>query len=389
MLLDTSTLITVASCVTGLLGVLLLVMWVRERSARGLAWWAAAYLLGGSAVALWGGGQAQGLWAELPDALLFTACGMIWNGARLIHGLPVRPVGLLAGAGVWLVASRFPALAQWGDGRIILSSLIVATYAFLTAYELQRERRRALRRRFALLAPLLHGMVFLTPIALTLLKPPEASADGWFAVVALQTLLYVVGAAFIVLVVANERTTAQYKSAAMTDPLTGICNRRAFAAAAQALIAQRARQQQPVSVLACDLDHFKSINDRFGHAVGDDALRLFAATASARIRASDVIGRLGGEEFAVIVAGGLPEATIVAERIRSAFEQAGVEISGHRANATVSIGIATAFAPQAELEVLLTRADAALYRAKSSGRNRVMSDQEPPPPPPTAIAAAA
>jgi diguanylate cyclase (GGDEF)-like protein len=133
-----------------------------------------------------------------------------------------------------------------------------------------------------------------------------------------------------------------------------------------------------------DLDKFKSINDRFGHAVGDDALKVFAATASAKMRASDVIGRLGGEEFAAILPGSAAEAAMVAERLRLAFQAAGVVISGHHIGATVSIGIATAI-PPVQIDPLLARADAALYRAKHSGRNRIEFDETDFPAPERAL----
>jgi diguanylate cyclase (GGDEF)-like protein len=164
-----------------------------------------------------------------------------------------------------------------------------------------------------------------------------------------------------------------HKTAAMTDLLTGLFNRRAFLEAANRLIEQRGRRALPVSVLLFDLDKFKSINDRFGHAVGDDALKVFAATASANMRATDVIGRLGGEEFAAIIPGTAADARLVAERLRAAFESAGVVISSHPIGATVSVGVATAIAP-VQIDPLLARADAALYRAKHNGRNRVEGD---------------
>jgi diguanylate cyclase (GGDEF)-like protein len=376
MTLDVSTLVTVASCITGLLGIFLLALWLQERSVRAMAWWGSAYLIGASAVALWGMQKTNIPYlAEVPNALLFIACGMIWNGARLFHGRPILPGPLVAGALVWFGACQWSVLAQWMNGRIILSSLIIATYTFLAAIELRRERRRSLRW-LAVSAPILHATVFLSPIMVILLWPSEASADGWFAVFALQTLLYVVGTAFVVVVMAGERTTAQYKSAAMTDPLTGLFNRRAFFAAANGLIATQMRKKKPVSVLAFDLDHFKSVNDHFGHGIGDETLRLFASTASANMRTSDVIGRLGGEEFVAILPGSLADAVIVAERVRAAFEVAGVEISGQRVGSTVSIGVAEAGPPLAEFGELLGRADAALYRAKHGGRNRVTTDQE-------------
>jgi diguanylate cyclase (GGDEF)-like protein len=176
---------------------------------------------------------------------------------------------------------------------------------------------------------------------------------------------------------AKERVALVHKTAAMTDLLTGLFNRRAFLEAADRLIAQRARRSLPVSVLVFDLDRFKSINDRFGHAVGDDALRVFATAASANMRATDVIGRFGGEEFVAIIPGNATEAAVVANRVRVAFQAVGLEISDHQVGATVSIGVASAVAP-VEFDDMLARADAALYRAKNNGRNRVESAGEGP-----------
>ncbi len=396
MLLDISTLVTLASCITGLLGIFLLVVWLQDRSVRAMAWWASAYLLGAGAVALWVVDLPLPGLREVPNALLFLACGMVWNGARLFHGRRVLPSALFAGAWLWYIGWQFDVLPNVGNGRIVLSSLIIAIYTFLAAAELRRERRRALAW-IAAGAPLLHSIVFLSPILVILLWPTEASADGWFAVFALQTLLYVVGTAFVVVVMANERITMQYKTAAMTDPLTGLFNRRAFFAAANAMIVTQMRKKRSVSVLAFDLDHFKSVNDRFGHSVGDETLRAFAATASASMRASDVIGRLGGEEFVAILPGTLEEAMGVAERVRAAYEVAGLEIAGTKVGSTVSIGVAEAGPPLAEFGELLGRADAALYRAKHGGRNRVTADDRsaPPDPPmksspkPTEVAVAA
>jgi len=372
MVLDSATLFTVATGITGLLGIFLLVLWLQERSVRALAWWGVAYLMGASAVTLWGArGWITFVTPELANALLFLACGMVWSGARLFQGREVLPGALFAGAATWLLAMQLAVFAESASARVVVASLVIAVYAFLTAFELRRERRRELRARWLSIAiPLLHSAVFLAPVALILFVPAKATVDGLFALFAFETVIYVVGTAFIVVVMAKERVVLVHKTAAMTDPLTGLFNRRAFLEAAERLIARRAREAQPVSVLLFDLDHFKSINDRFGHAVGDDAIKLFALTASANTRASDVIGRLGGEEFAAILPSGATDAAHVAERLRTAFEHAGVEISGQRIGATVSIGIATAVSPVA-IDPLLARADNALYRAKANGRNRV------------------
>lgn len=386
MSLDTQTLFTVATCITGLLGVFLLVVWVQERSVRALAWWGAAYLMGGSAVALWGAqGRVPYLTPDMPNALLFGACGMIWTGARLFHGRTILPGALFAGATAWLIAMKYSSFANSDTARVVLSSLVIASYTFLTAFELRRERRRDLAGRWLSVGvPLLHGIVFLSPIPLVMLAPAGATGDAWFALFALETLLYVVGTAFIVIVMAKERVALAHKTAAMTDPLTGLYNRRAFFEAAERLIALQARKGGMVSVLVFDLDHFKSINDRFGHAVGDDALRLFATTTGTRMRGDDVFGRIGGEEFAAILPGPAGEAAAVAERLRSAFALASAGLSLCPVDATVSIGVAANMAP-VEVQALLSRADAALYRAKANGRNRVEVAAEGPAVTPAAV----
>jgi diguanylate cyclase (GGDEF)-like protein len=373
MIFDQATLFTVATSITGLLGVFMLLLWLQERNMRALAWWGAAYLVGACAVALWG--TSTLVPPELPNAFLFIACGMIWNGARVFHGRPVLGGALFAGAAAWCFAMQFPDFVESGHARLALSSVVIALYAFLAAFELRRERRRELAAGFVWIAiPLLHAAVFLTPVALILLLPAAVSADGLFALGAFETMIYVVGTAFVVVVMAKERVALIHKTAAMTDLLTGLFNRRAFLEAANRMIEQRGRKSQPVSVLMFDLDKFKSINDRFGHAGGDEALKVFASTAAANVRATDVVGRLGGEEFACILPGNAEDAGLVAERLRAAFQAAGVVIAGHQMGATVSIGVATAIPPVA-IEPLLARGDAALYLAKNNGRNRVEFDQ--------------
>jgi diguanylate cyclase (GGDEF)-like protein len=395
--LDLPTLFIVSTCITALLGLFLFVAWLRDRSTRALAWWGAAYLIGGAAIGLWtvDGWLTPSLPEGSPSALLFLACGMVWTGARLFRGKPVLHAGLFAGAAAWLYAAQVPELAG-GVARVVLSSLIISGYTFLTAIELWGERREpAFPRWAAILVPVLHGMVFLSPIPLALLLPEQygtsALSDGWFAVFALETLLYAVGTAFIVLVMAKERIEEQHKTAAATDPLTGLLNRRGFLDAAARMIAWQARKGGFVTVLMFDLDHFKSINDRFGHAIGDDALRLFASTVAGNMRSGDVVGRLGGEEFAAILPNTEEEALKAAERVREAFQNAAVVVSGHTLKATVSIGAACTPAQRAEVHFQLGRADAALYRAKETGRNRIAladPEDETAPPAPTAGAPA-
>jgi len=379
MPLDLPTLFIVSICITALLGLFLLGLWIQDRSIRALGWWAAAYLIGGIAVSLWIAPRYVNISGigEIASAVLFICCGMIWSGARRFHGRQVLPLASVTGAFVWLLASQLPAVSGMSTARLMLSSLIIATYAALTAMELRRERRNPkIAKLRALIAPVLHGTVFLSPVFAAYYLPDidAALGQGFIALFALLILLYVVGTALIVVVMVKEHSAQVHKTAAMTDYMTGLYNRRGFLEVAQKLIAAQKRKGESVTVLMFDLDHFKSINDRFGHDVGDDALRTFAATASGNMRGDDIVGRLGGEEFAAILPGNAETALMVAERVRAAFEVAGVTISGHCMNATVSIGAADSPADVANVTALLSRADQALYQAKSSGRNRVVVD---------------
>jgi diguanylate cyclase (GGDEF)-like protein len=374
--LDISTLFVVATCVAMLLGAFMLFAWLQDR-VRALAWWGAAYLIGGLSVAAW---SIESLISPpMPtgsaNALLFISCGMIWNAARLFHGRPILWGGLGAGAGAWLLACMSAQFLGSVSARIVLSSLIVATYTVLTSAELWRERRKHLLQRWpAIFVPMLHGAIFLFPIPLASVLPSDGGivslASGWIAVFTLEVMLYAVGTAFIVLVLSKERIVRVHKAAALTDPLTGLFNRRGFIEASRDLMALQERRHEKVSVLMFDIDHFKSINDRFGHSAGDDTLRLFGSVAAASMRASDVLSRFGGEEFMAILPGDVSEAALVADRVRIAFETAAVQVGDRRLQATVSIGAACGDATS-DIEELIDNADAALYRAKTNGRNRV------------------
>ncbi len=372
--LDIGTLFVTATCVTALLGLFLLFAWVQDR-IEALAWWGTAYLIGGFSGMLWRLEGVVPVPARLADILLFIALGMIWTAARVFHGRPVLWGAMCFGAVAWTAMDLLPAIPHTPATRIMLSSVIVATYTFMIAAELWRERRKSLIRRWpALFVPMLHGAIFLFPVALASLGV-RSLATGWIAVFAIEVTLYVVGAAFIVLVLAKDRTVNRYKRAAETDPLTGLFNRRGFFAAAAALMAANRKKRVPVSVLAFDLDKFKSINDRFGHKMGDAVLEMFSKTVQKTMRADDIIGRLGGEEFVAVISGELANACIAAERVRVAFEAAALAPDSPQIPVTVSIGVAYGL-PTAAIDKIIERADAVLYRAKENGRNRVEPDQD-------------
>lgn len=160
---------------------------------------------------------------------------------------------------------------------------------------------------------------------------------------------------------------------ARTDFLTGLPNRSHFFATAHKEFARCRRYQQPLSIGMVDLDHFKAINDTYGHEIGDQVLKKVAEVCMQTLRESDTIGRLGGEEFAVLwTETDQDQALEAAERLRLAIDIAKLPIErGLPVQFTASIGVATLSADDANLDVFLNRADQALYEAKRAGRNKV------------------
>jgi diguanylate cyclase (GGDEF)-like protein len=192
------------------------------------------------------------------------------------------------------------------------------------------------------------------------------------AVVVLAVLLL---AMLVWLAVYQRRTTLRLRALAMTDELTGVPNRRAVLA----LLTQVLRRSTTAtSILIMDIDHFKSINDRHGHLIGDETLRSITAHLREAVAEPAVFGRLGGEEFAVVLpATGLDQALAIAERLRERVLR--IDLSrwlGER-RVTVSIGVATSLPMRESISIMLRRADAALYAAKDAGRNCVRAQVSP------------
>jgi diguanylate cyclase (GGDEF)-like protein len=381
MSLDTSTLYLVATMVAALLAAMLLYFGSQERIPA-LKWWGAAYLLGAASVAL--STLASNVFGEMLSLALnavgFVACGMVWNASRVFHGRKPNLPGLVLGAIAWIAAVM--TLAPEASAlRMTIGAGIVAIYAALTAAELWSERRKTMQRRWpTIVVPVMHGFVLMLPILLgDLLHPHDTGFGGsiWVSVFAIELVLYAVGTVFVIFMLVTERTVSAHRRAASTDPLTGMFNRRGFAEATSRVIEREANAGRPVTVMILDIDHFKSINDRFGHPAGDEILKLFAAIVINTLRITDLSGRIGGEEFAALLPCSLEEGLLAADRVREAFESSGVVVDEGPVETTVSIGVAGGPAGT-ELEVLLAAADTALYQAKRGGRNRVEAAEELP-----------
>lgn len=381
MSLDSSTLYFVATMVAALLGAMLLFFGSQEKNPA-LKWWGTAYLLGASSVALWTmANTALGETLSLAlNAVGFIACGMVWNASRVFHGRKPNLPGLLLGAIAW-IAAVMTLGPQFSALRMTIGAGIVASYAALTATELWSERRKSLKRRWpAVAVPVLHGFVLMLPILLgDILRPHDAAfaSSIWVTAFSIELVLYAVGTVFVIFMLVSERTVSAHRAAASMDPLTGMFNRRGFAEACARVIEREANSGRPVTALIFDIDHFKGINDRFGHPAGDEILKLFATIVINNLRISDLSGRIGGEEFAALLPCPLDEGVLAAERVRQAFESSGIVVEEGPVDTTVSIGVAGGPAGT-ELEVLLAAADTALYQAKRGGRNRVEAAEELP-----------
>jgi diguanylate cyclase (GGDEF)-like protein len=171
-------------------------------------------------------------------------------------------------------------------------------------------------------------------------------------------------------VLGNLRTLAIAENHAATDALTGLPNRRALQDTLKRMVAHAGRTLEPLAALAMDLDHFKQVNDRYGHDKGDEVLAAVGALLGESLRASDFASRAGGEEFCVLlpstdVAGALE----IAEKLRAAIER--VEVPGVEREVSASFGVATYPEHAIDALTLMRKADRALYGAKQAGRNRI------------------
>ena len=364
--------------VEAILGLLLLFAWVQNTAIYAVAWWGFADLLRAASIMLFGkyGSVPDLISIDLANAILFTAFAVTWTGARVFDHRKPNWILLFAGAALWLALSRIPAVQSSWDLRMLLSSGIITAYTWATAYEFWRGRSEPLVSRWpAIFMFFAHGALYLlrTPFG-AMLAPVnnQVFASVWITVLSFEALLFTIAIAFILLAMAKERTEHRHKTASLIDPLTGIANRRAFLQDAEVQLKRQMTEPRPMAVLLLDLDNFKSINDRFGHAIGDRVLQMFAEVGSGCMRRYDIFGRLGGEEFAALLVDTSRErALAVAEQIRSSFVEVTGMVEGKPVVATVSIGVVISYDAVLDLSALLAQADHALYRAKDNGSNRI------------------
>mgnify|MGYP002780481989 CR=1 FL=1 len=394
-LFDIRSALLVGALLTLMIGVVLLVVG-RSLSAEyrpSLYCWVAATLLQPAGFVLLSLRDQLDPWVStvLANTFIAVAFAAYAQSLRLFYRVP--PVrGLLAG----LVAASVLISIAWGVTspdltlRLIAISLSLGGLLGYSAWTVFRHAERGGPIRgvtggvFAVAA----GIMFYRAGAL-LVDP--GLVTGVFQITHVQLLTYAVGSVLPViatvgyLLMCNERGQRELERAARVDYLTDCYNRRAIEEQGARAMAAARRHGMPLAVLVIDIDHFKRINDELGHAAGDQALVQAVARIRAELRAEDVLGRLGGEEFIVLMPNTDSTSAVSAgERIRLAFAARPLVLAEGRRAATLSIGVAMLAPMDRHFSQLLQRADRAMYAAKNAGRNLVMADAmsgwEPGPP---------
>ncbi|MBO0904422.1 GGDEF domain-containing protein [Jiella sonneratiae] len=364
--------LTMGTCLIA--GAAMLSEWRKFRDPAA-GWWCAAFLssaAGASVFPLRGILAFDFLSIGLSNAAFLASYSAVGAGIAAFAGRRPSLALVLFPSLCWLVFWFTSPLAADFDTRVVVMSAATATISAISARLAFSPRIDRLGRVLAVVMSL-RAAFFLGRLIWSVgaLGPVSDAARGvGFQIVIMEGLWTSVLVGYLMLALLREKRETSLIRLAETDFLTGADNRRAFQLKAERALA-RAGPHRTAALMMLDLDNFKQVNDIFGHSFGDEVLRRFAAIVRARLAPGDIFARLGGEEFSVVIADGDPAgAWRLAEAIRLDFERAMLDLDLGPVSATVSIGLTTTQEPE-RLEALLFRADEALYRAKTSGRNRV------------------
>jgi diguanylate cyclase (GGDEF)-like protein len=379
MYIDTFTVLLFGLLVKLPLSILFLIFWLGGRRASGFAWWGVALLLGAIAGAIF---MTRGFAGEfftigIGVASLIAAFDCCWQGARAFEGRPALRWPLIMPL-IWLVLSLVPEFTASVSYRVVMSSLLTAPFAAMTAFEFWRGRAESLPSRWGVVLLFASVAIFFAariPLVDIAPFPFGALPTKGISVAAFNLFLIFHTVLITVLLVAmsRERLELEQREKAQTDPLTGALNRLAFMTRGVRIVLRHQTRAQALCVLFIDIDHFKSLNDRYGHSGGDDVLVKFVEHVQDLIRPTDFLFRIGGEEFCCLLPNThTDDACSVAERIRSRIEAVPIDVAGTQVNVTVSIGVASTETFGHDVDTLLRRADKAVYSAKREGRNLVM-----------------
>ncbi len=364
-------------------GMLLLLSWAQHRAFTALGLWGVMFVLGAIGTALLAGrGKIPPIFSiAVANVFIAVAYGMMWNGARRFEGRRPMLVASMAGLVLWLLALLIPGFCDSAISRATLMTAIGVAYSLLAAFEIWRGRAVELNSRWPVI-----GLFVVHAIMMPVRIPLVSDVDGasplhsnLMLFVVFETIMLALAGAYLLGSLARENETSRYKRDASVDALTGVANRRKFLQQGERMFQRAERDGTSLALLLFDLDHFKSINDAFGHAVGDEVLKSFCTLAATQLRPGDLLGRLGGEEFACVISDTTPEGAVVAaERIRSEVWSTTQHAGAQTFSVTVSIGVAVSGPEKPDLAALIVRADRALYRAKDLGRNRVALSEAAP-----------
>lgn len=350
----------------------------------GPGWWLAGILvsLGGMLLA---GAQMETTvpWRRavyvLGDATLLIGIGLIGEGLRRFFGHRPRLLAVGAFVAAEVLVGGWLELRSHSGTHVVLTSMLAMVLWWHAAWVAARELRPGYRALLlgVLLCALVQSAGWGLRAALVgwgRLQDNVAAANSVLALVSFVAS-GVLALLFVLLV--NFRLGERLRQLAIRDPLTGALNRRGFEIAAGRLATLAVRMGQPIALLMLDLDHFKRVNDTYGHEVGDRVLRALVQLVHRAKRETDVFARLGGEEFCLVLPGtDVPGAKVFADRLRRSFEALEIDTGRSFVSCTMSIGVAYASASalaegRADIVDLLRQADEALYEAKRAGRNRI------------------
>lgn len=344
------------------------------------AWGTAMLVLGAGLLGLGLRGQIP-LWisAAVANTLMVAAIVMAMRALSVFLGVtPKDAVAWSTVALLFLIMLYFTEVAPSNVGRTITISLALAFVSARAALLLHRAAPPECRLSARVTEYIFWGVAVVTVLRIvgTLLSPPPNS----LAPSPLNGAVFLAYSGFIIVSTLSvmwmeiESLNADLLRSAQYDSLTGIYNRGTFLAEFEREVSRSARGGAPFSLAIFDLDHFKRLNDRYGHPMGDQVLKAFADVLRTGIRRHDTVGRYGGEEFALLMPEtGKDTAMRVAERMRRELDARGVVAAGQRVEVTVSGGVATYGTDGDDWDSLLTAADTALYAAKDAGRNRIVS----------------
>jgi diguanylate cyclase (GGDEF)-like protein len=371
-----TTLLAIVAFTPAVAGCLLLVSWLQHRRQPAFGVWAVGFFMASIAAALIivaRGEIPNFLSIVVGNAILAVAYGILWSGARTFERKKISVPLALVGVLVWLVACSISPIYARPEARASVMAAIGVCYTLLAVVELWRGRGDGAWRWPIIVVLLVHAasIPIHIPVAGAWKHPDPIDLD-FLTFMIFEAAFVSICSAYLFGGLVSERISMSFRQASLTDPLTGVTNRRGFFEIGERLLARARFGNEPIAVVMFDLDRFKNINDQFGHATGDELLIAFCRLASAQLRPNELFARIGGEEFVALLPNTVAQDAVwLAERVRVVIEAATHTVGETVVRTTVSVGVASLNEGTAALDAFLSAADIALYRAKAAGRNRV------------------